>query len=305
MTGYGSASRQIALASGGFANLQVELRAVNSRFLDLSLRIPDECRRAETALRELFNQHLKRGKVEFRAVWRLTDSDSSATKKTSLALNQTKLTALREVQERIRQEFPGAGELRLADILRWPGVIAEAETAEEQWYSATLAAAQEALQQLLSSRQAEGQALSQELGSILQAMQTIITALEPRMPEVVQQYQTKLVLRLEEALGVHAKQAQIPLNAELLERIRQEVVIYAVRIDVAEEFARLKTHLQAMAVVLKQGGPVGKRLDFFIQELNREANTLGSKSVNDDFTKAALDLKLFIEQMREQVQNLE
>jgi uncharacterized protein (TIGR00255 family) len=113
------------------------------------------------------------------------------------------------------------------------------------------------------------------------------------------------LLRLEEALGTHSKTVQIPINSELMERIRQEVVLYAVRIDVAEELARLKTHLQTAHTTLHEGGPVGKRLDFLIQELNREANTLGSKSVNPDFTNAALELKLLIEQMREQVQNLE
>ncbi len=136
-------------------------------------------------------------------------------------------------------------------------------------------------------------------------MQNIVARIEPRMPEIVAQYQGKLVTRLEEALGVHAKQAQIPVHAELMERIRQEVVLYAVRIDVAEELARLNTHLQTAITALHEGGPLGKRLDFLIQELNREANTLGSKSVNEDFTNAALELKLLIEQMREQVQNLE
>jgi uncharacterized protein (TIGR00255 family) len=136
-------------------------------------------------------------------------------------------------------------------------------------------------------------------------MEAIVARIEPKMPEIVHQYQSKLVTRLEEALGSYAKSAQLPINTELMERIRQEVVLYAVRIDVAEELARLQTHFQTAYSVLKEGGPVGKRLDFLVQELNREANTLGSKSVNKDFTNAALELKLLIEQMREQVQNLE
>jgi len=304
MTGYGSASRQIQLGTGGFADLQVEIRAVNSRFLDLSFRMPDECRSAETALRELLNKHIKRGKIEFRAAWRLAYSDSAAAK-TGISLNQTKLDALQDVQQAIQKQFPNAGELRMADILRWPGVITESETAEDQWQAATIEAGQAALEQLLKARQAEGKALSNVLDSILQTMRAIVARIEPRMPEIVTQYQAKLVTRLEEALGVHAKQAQIPINAELMERIRQEVVLYAVRIDVAEELARLKTHLQTANAALQEGGPVGKRLDFLIQELNREANTLGSKSVNEDCTNAALELKLLIEQMREQVQNLE
>jgi len=139
----------------------------------------------------------------------------------------------------------------------------------------------------------------------LTSMEAIVTRIEPQMPEIVHQYQTKLVVRLEEALGSYSKSAQLPINAELMERIRQEVVLYAVRIDVAEELARLQTHFQTAYSALKEGGPVGKRLDFLVQELNREANTLGSKSVNPNFTNAALELKLLIEQMREQVQNLE
>jgi uncharacterized protein (TIGR00255 family) len=304
MTGYGSASRQIQLGSGGFANLQVEIRAVNSRFLDISFRMPDECRSAESGVRELLNKTLKRGKIEVRAAWRLTQSESGHAK-TAISVNQAKLAALQELQQGIKKQFPDAGELRMADILRWPGVVTESETAEDQWQVASIEAGQEALKQLLSARQEEGKALALVLGTILTSMEAIVTRIEPRMPEIVSQYQSKLVARLEEALGTHSKTVQIPINSELMERIRQEVVLYAVRIDVAEELARLKTHLQTAHTTLQEGGPVGKRLDFLIQELNREANTLGSKSVNPDFTNAALELKLLIEQMREQVQNLE
>ena len=146
------------------------------------------------------------------------------------------------------------------------------------------------------------------LHAITQQMQAIIASLEPRIPEYVQQYQDKLSARLAEALTGQGSQGYLSngtVPAEVLDRIRQEVVLYAVKIDVAEEFARLKTHLQAVATALKGKGPVGKRLDFLMQELNREANTLSSKSVSDECTAAAVELKLLIEQMREQVQNLE
>lgn len=304
MTGYGSASCPVEIGEGSFANLQVEVRAVNSRFLDLSFRMPDECRSAEGALREMLNKHLKRGKVEFRAAWRISPAEHSMSQGT-IPIDPAKLLALKEAQAMIRGQFPLAEELRVADILRYPGVVAESETAEDRWQSATLTAAQDALQQLLQSRHTEGQALSKVLISTLDAMQVIISQLEPRIPEIVTLYQNKLVARIEEALGIHATQANIPLNTELMERIRQEVVLYAVRIDVAEELARLKTHIQVARTALVEGGAVGKRLDFLIQELNREANTLGSKSVHEDCTSAALELKLLIEQMREQVQNLE
>ena len=304
MTGYGSASHPITIGQGSFANLQVEIRAVNSRFLDLSFRIPDECKSAEGALRELLNKHLKRGKVEVRAAWRQSSSEHGHSQ-SAIAIDLAKLRALKDAQKAIREQFPSAEELRIADILRYPGVVADSDTAEDQWHGAILKAGEEALRQLLQSRQVEGQALAKVLTNALDAMQGMVTKLEPRIPEIVTLYQNKLVARIEEALGVHATQANIPFNTELLERIRQEVVLYAVRIDVAEELARLKTHIQVARTAIAEGGAVGKRLDFLIQELNREANTLGSKSVHEDCTNTALELKLLIEQMREQVQNLE
>ena len=304
MTGYGSASHPITIGQGSFANLQVEIRAVNSRFLDLSFRIPDECKSAEGALRELLNKHLKRGKVEVRAAWRQSSSEHGHSQSV-IAIDLAKLRALKDAQNAIREQFPSAEELRIADILRYPGVVADSDTAEDQWHGAILKAGEEALRQLLQSRQVEGQALAKVLTNALDAMQGMVTKLEPRIPEIVTLYQNKLVARIEEALGVHATQANIPFNTELLERIRQEVVLYAVRIDVAEELARLKTHIQVARTAIAEGGAVGKRLDFLIQELNREANTLGSKSVHEDCTNTALELKLLIEQMREQVQNLE
>jgi uncharacterized protein (TIGR00255 family) len=157
----------------------------------------------------------------------------------------------------------------------------------------------------MASRAEEGAALVGVLHAITQQMQTIIASLEPRIPEYVQQYQDKLSARLAESLASQTTQPNGAVPAEVLDRIRQEVVLYAVKIDVAEEFARLKTHLQAVTTALKGKGPVGKRLDFLMQELNREANTLSSKSVSDECTAAAVELKLLIEQMREQVQNLE
>ena len=188
------------------------------------------------------------------------------------------------------------------EILRWTGVLSEPRGDEDSWLTATVEAGRAALSALMESRAAEGQALVKVLLNITQKMRDIVAKLEPLIPGYVAQYQEKLTERLSEAL---AAQAQAKSGAELMERIRQEVVLYAVRIDVAEEFARLKTHLQAVDSALAGKGPVGKRLDFLMQELNREANTLSSKSVAEECTQAALELKLLIEQMREQVQNLE
>jgi len=305
MTGYGSASRQVSLGAGVVADLQVECRAVNSRFLDLGFRLPDECRGAEPALRELVTQSLSRGKVEFRAAWRINSAAAGATKANphSLgAINQDRLDALYTLQEKAQDAFPRAQELSIAEVLRWPGVISEPRGEEEGWIAATIEAGKAALAVLMESRQAEGKALVGVLTSITGNMREIVKTIEAKVPQYVAQYQEKLTERLSEAL---AAQEQAKAGTELMERIRQEVVLYAVRIDIAEEFARLKTHLQAVDAALAGKGPVGKRLDFLMQELNREANTLSSKSVSEECTQAALELKLFIEQMREQVQNLE
>ncbi|MEY3798729.1 MAG: hypothetical protein RLZZ406_30 [Pseudomonadota bacterium] len=304
MTGYGSASRQVSLGAGVVADLQVECRAVNSRFLDLGFRLPDECRGAEPILRELVTQSLSRGKVEFRAAWRINSTSGAAkTNPQALgALNQDRLEALKILQAKAQETFTNAREFSISDVLRWPGIVSEPRGEEEGWIAATVEAGKAALAVLMDSRSTEGKALVGVLTSITGKMRAIVKTIEPKVPEYVAQYQAKLTERLSEAL---AAQEQAKSGTELMERIRQEVVLYAVRIDVAEEFARLKTHLQAVDTALTGKGPVGKRLDFLMQELNREANTLSSKSVSEECTQAALELKLLIEQMREQVQNLE
>ena len=304
MTGYGSASRQVSLGAGVVADLQVECRAVNSRFLDLGFRLPDECRGAEPVLRELVTQNLSRGKVEFRAAWRINSNGGAAKANPQAlgALNQDRLDALKILQAQAQETFANARELSISDVLRWPGVVSEPRSEEEGWIAATIEAGKAALAVLTESRNAEGKALVGVLTNITGKMRAIVKTIEPKVPEYVAQYQAKLTERLSEALVV---QEQAKSGTELMERIRQEVVLYAVRIDIAEEFARLKTHLQAVDTALAGKGPVGKRLDFLMQELNREANTLSSKSVSEECTQAALELKLLIEQMREQVQNLE
>ena len=315
MTGYGSASRQVSLGAGVVADLQVECRAVNSRFLDLGFRLADECRAAEPALREMTTQILSRGKVEFRVAWRINQSSQSNHSSNSGvgaahndshalgAISKDRLDALYTLQERAQGVFPKARELSIGEILRWPGIVAEPRGEEEGWVSATVEAGRAALDALIKSRQAEGKALVTVLTNITTKMSQIIANIEPKVPEYVAQYQEKLTERLAESLA--GQDLGKGIGSELMERIRQEVVLYAVRIDVAEEFARLKTHLHTVQTALVGKGPVGKRLDFLMQELNREANTLSSKSVSEECTQAALELKLLIEQMREQVQNLE
>ena len=231
----------------------------------------------------------------------------TATAEAGQSLSQDRLNALQVLAAHVQTTFTNAEPMSVAEVLRWPGIVSEPKGDEGAWVAATIAAGTEALEAFVETRAAEGRALVAVLQQISTKMRQIVEQIEPRIPEFVQQYQQKLTARLTEALSSqpNTNQADQVVAVEVLERIRQEVVLYAVRIDVAEEFARLKTHFQAVELALKGKGPVGKRLDFLMQELNREANTLSSKSVAVDCTAAALELKLLIEQMREQVQNLE
>lgn len=302
MTGFGSASRQLDLGGGVYATVAVECRSVNSRFLDLNIRSPEECRSAEMPLREMVTKQLGRGKVEFRInVHRETQVSAQAND----LLNADGLKSLKALESAVLKEMPNAGNLRMGEILRWPGVINEKNADDELWRKLTIEAAGEALTALKESRRSEGQALHHVLMERVLGIRAIVQQLEPLIPQVIAAHQAKLSEKLTEILtGVDAQGQAVNKN-DVSERIRQEVVLYGVRIDVAEELSRLKAHLDAVESALKKGGPVGKRLDFLMQELNREANTLGSKSVSQESSNASIEMKLLIEQMREQVQNLE
>jgi uncharacterized protein (TIGR00255 family) len=195
--------------------------------------------------------------------------------------------------------------MRMGEILRWPGILNESKVNDDLWRIATVEAAGEAVKALKVSRQGEGKALLAILMERVNGIRAIVSKIEPLIPTIVAAHQAKLSERLTEILtGVDA-QGNATSKTDISDRIRQEVVLYGVRIDVAEELSRLKTHLDVVESALVKGGPVGKRLDFLMQELNREANTLGSKSVSQESSDASIEMKLLIEQMREQVQNLE
>lgn len=302
MTGFGSASRQLDLGGGVYATVAVECRSVNSRFLDLNIRSPEECRSSEMAIRELVTKHLSRGKVEFRInVQREAQSSQAPTD----LLNQDALTGLKALEAAVLKEMPSAGNMRMGEILRWPGILNESKVNDDLWRIATVEAAGEAVKALKVSRQGEGKALLAILMERVNGIRAIVSKIEPLIPTIVAAHQAKLSERLTEILtGVDA-QGNATTKTDISDRIRQEVVLYGVRIDVAEELSRLKTHLDVVESALVKGGPVGKRLDFLMQELNREANTLGSKSVSQESSDASIEMKLLIEQMREQVQNLE
>jgi uncharacterized protein (TIGR00255 family) len=272
-----------------YGALSIELKSVNSRYLDFQFRICEDLRAIEPALRELFGARLARGKLECR----LSFSAASARALPSV-LNAELLRRLRALQDEVRGELPAAAPLSINDVLRWPGVFADEPPDDEALAAAALTLAREALDDFTASRAREGEKLAAVILERVRRMRELVRDVEPRIPAAQASFSEKLKQRLAEALG----------SADD-ERIRQEVAVFAVRIDVAEELARLSTHLDEVERVLKAGGACGKRLDFLMQELNREANTLGSKSVVAEISQTAMELKLLIEQMREQIQNLE
>ena len=284
MTGYAAKTRDI-----GRGALQLELRGVNSRFLDLHFRIHDDLRGVESSLRELLAGKIARGKVECRLFF-----NASVTAVEQVAILPDNLLNLKNLEAQVRAVLPDAKPLSVADVLRWPGIFGDQGIDFVALAPVVLELAREVLQEFTASRAREGEKLSAIILERVVRMREIVAEVAPRIPEAQTQYAEKLRQRLLEAMG----------NADE-ERIRQEMAIFANRIDVAEELGRLSTHLDEVERVLKKGGTAGKRLDFLMQELNREANTLGSKSAVTEVSQASMELKLLIEQMREQIQNLE
>jgi uncharacterized protein (TIGR00255 family) len=282
MTGYAAAS---AGSPGGA--LSLELRSVNSRFLDLQFRIAEELRAHEPALRELIAGRIARGKVDCRLSLAPGSGERAA------RLNTEAIERLKALADAAKKAFPDAAPLRMADVLRWPGVIAE-EADEEGLRTAVAALCRRALDELVAARAREGAGLAAGILQRVRTMREHVKKVAPLLPEAIAAYQAKITERLREAIG----------SADD-ERIRAEVALFAGRGDVAEELERLSTHLDEVERTLRAGGTVGKRLDFLAQELNREANTLAAKSASAAISDCALELKLLIEQVREQVQNIE
>ena len=298
MTGYASVHADLATeastadgAEASGCHLGVDIRSVNSRFLDLSFKLGDDLRPAEPALRELMGQRLKRGKVELRA-WVEGRSSSN-----SLAPSAASLQTLSTAQEAVRRALPEARPLSVAEALQW---AQQRDTNTSAWTDALLRLAREAIDQLVLSRQREGQRLADTLLDRTRQLRELAHTAQPLIPQLVEQQRLRFLERWNEALGQTDVAAD---NAR--ERALTEATAFAIRIDVAEELTRLQAHLDEIDRLLTQGSEVGKRLDFMIQELHREANTLGSKSSSLELTRISVDMKVLIEQMREQVQNLE
>jgi uncharacterized protein (TIGR00255 family) len=284
MTGFASASAELPGAS-----LAAELRSVNHRYLDLSLKLTDELRALEPALRERLAGALKRGKVELRlGVARSTPGAAR------LAVDADRVASLAAAASDVERQVPRATPLSVHEILRWPGVLAEPHVDAETLSSRALALVDEVLRDLASARAREGEKLSAILSARLDDIEAQVARVAPRIPAVHLAYTEKLHARLREA-GLDPNE----------DRLKQELALFATKVDVEEELARLATHVAEFRRVLAAGGSTGKRLDFLAQELHREANTLGSKSVDAELSQASLEMKVLIEQMREQVQNLE
>jgi len=269
--------------------LSVELRSVNHRYLDLQLRLADELRGLETPVREALTAELKRGKIDCRVT--LTRAAAGAS---MLAVNAERVAQLRDAAADVQRHAPGSSPLSTIEILRWPGVLTEPSIDPEELATQALMLVRQALSELAASRQREGEKLRAMIEERCKGIEAQLVRIAPRVPAIHDAYVEKLGARLRDA----------GLDPDT-ERLKQELALFATKIDVAEEVSRLVTHVAEVRRVLGAGGSSGKRLDFLMQELNREANTLGSKSVDAELSHAALELKVMIEQMREQVQNIE
>ena len=284
MTGFAAVAADLPGCS-----LTVELRSVNHRYLDLQLRLPDELRAHEPAIREMLAAELRRGKIDCRVGVNRTAPGASA-----LAVDGERVAQLRNAAAEILRHAPGSAPLSTVEILRWPGVLTEPSVDVGTLAEQTLSLVQRALADLAAARSREGAKLREMLEKNCRGIELQLERVAPRVPAIHDAYVDKL--------GARLREAGLDPDAD---RLRQELALFAAKTDVAEEISRLQTHVAEVRRVLAAGGSSGKRLDFLMQELNREANTLGSKSVDAELSQAALELKVLIEQMREQVQNIE
>jgi uncharacterized protein (TIGR00255 family) len=300
MTGYASVQSSTSTEesnSQGSANTSVrfglEIRSVNSRFLDLSFRLPDELRHTEPALRELITQHIKRGKVEVRAVYHSNQDADLADPSVGM------LQKLLSLQNKIQSWLPQARDLSVSDVIK----LASHEKSGTGLNEADLMPlATQAVKALKDARAREGARLAEMLQDRIGQLRQLAAKAGPLMPQLVEQQRQRFIDRWNEAMAL----SQGTVSSDVAkDRALTEATAFAIRIDVAEELTRLASHLDELSRLVKKGGDIGKRLDFLIQELHREANTLGSKSAALELTNISVDMKVLIEQMREQVQNIE
>jgi uncharacterized protein (TIGR00255 family) len=266
-----------------------EIRSVNHRFLEVQFRLPETLRSVEYALRETVRKHLKRGKLDCGLRMERQPGE------TAIELNRPVLKQVLAMVEQVRRDAPEMGSPNPMDLLRWPGVIGDAADLDEDALTATVTDLfEEALSELMAHRQREGTQLSETLSARLDEIDVVVADVKARTASIAHQMQSKLNARLED-LRVQVDPV----------RLEQEVALLAQRADVAEELDRLSIHVEEARSILRAPGPHGRRLDFLTQELNREANTLGAKATMVESSQRSVDLKVIIEQIREQVQNVE
>lgn len=290
---YGGPADETGRESGPL--LGMEIRSVNSRFLDLAFKMSDDLRGAEPALRDLLGARLKRGKVEIRA-W--IEGRSDAGVRAPAAAELQRLVGL---QDSILAWHPKAAVLSVAEVLQ---LTTRQQALPTGLHDHLLTLAQTVLDSFVAAREREGRRLVEMLLDRLRQLRQLAQVAQPLIPELVALQRQRFIDRWNDALGTAGTAAPLAADA-VQERALAEATAFAIRIDVAEELTRLDSHLVEIERLLGKGGDVGKRLDFLIQELHREANTLGSKSSSLELTRISVDMKVLIEQMREQVQNLE
>ncbi len=284
MTGYAAKD---ALVENG--NLTVEIRAVNSRYLDLHFKLDDALKPLEACIRELLKAGLNRGKVECKISYVAQSSNTE-----SLQLNDGFVERLSNLSQQVQHALPNSAELSVAEVMKWPGVLVQNGTNKDAIQETAMQLVKGVTEEMKAARLREGEKLKAIILERIVDVEILIEKVKPLMGALVQGHRKKIEDKLSEAVK--------SLDAE---RITQELVLYAQRIDVDEELVRLTTHVGEVKRILNEKKPAGKRLDFMMQELNREANTLGAKSISIETTQVSMELKVLIEQMREQVQNIE
>ncbi len=270
-----------------------EIKSVNHRFLEPGFKLPEDFKLLEPEIRQQLGRYASRGKVDISLRYKLNKEVQS-----SIKLNADLVKNLRKVEREVLTIVHEGHSLSVADILRWPGVVDEMDKDFKPLQELALQSLDAALQQLVESREREGGALKEMIASRCQQVSEIVVKVQQRRPQMLQAMQQKWTAQLSEKLANWSDTADSG-------RLEQELAILAQKIDVEEELDRLQAHVKEVEQVLDWDEAVGRRLDFLMQELNREANTLSSKSQDTETTKLAVDLKVLIEQMREQVQNIE
>lgn len=293
MTGFAHCQIQTLLGL-----LSIDVKSVNSRYQEISIRLPEELRFMEGEIRAVLSKSVARGKIECRMQW----VGEAVIEQT---LNQEAMKNLYSLQAEVMSAHPDVKPLTVSQVLTFPGILEPKSVDFEQLKSQVLLGLEETLTIFLQARKREGEALSIVLNSYCDRIVDTVKKLEPKIPEIIENIQKKLEERLKEALSKTLVEHSTLTREEVNDRIRQEVILYAIKLDVDEEMNRLLTHVKEVRRLLTESGEVGKKLDFLMQELNREANTLGSKAASIEMTQTSLTLKVIIEKMREQIQNFE